>query len=197
MAHELPPLPYDYSALEPHYEERTLRLHHGAHHKAYVEGLNNAESRLAEARERGDFALVKHWERELAFHGSGHILHSMFWENMKPGGGGPAAGPVAEGIERDFGGFEIFKKQFSAAAAAVEGSGWALLCRLPAFDKLEILTAEKHQNLTQWGAVPLLVLDLWEHAYYLQYQNKRAAFIEAWWNLVNWEDVNRRLARQG
>ena len=195
--HELPSLPYDYSALEPHYEERTLRLHHGAHHKAYVEGLNNAESRLAEARERGDFALVKHWERELAFHGSGHILHSMFWENMKPGGGGPAAGPVAEGIERDFGGFEIFKKQFSAAAAAVEGSGWALLCRLPAFDKLEILTAEKHQNLTQWGAVPLLVLDLWEHAYYLQYQNKRAAFIEAWWNLVNWEDVNRRLARQG
>lgn len=195
--HELPSLPYDYSALEPHYEERTLRLHHGAHHKAYVDGLNNAEQRLAEARERGDFALVKHWERELAFHGSGHILHSMFWENMKPGGGGPAAGPVAEGIERDFGGFEIFKKQFSAAAAAVEGSGWALLCRLPAFDKLEILTAEKHQNLTQWGAVPLLVLDLWEHAYYLQYQNKRVAFIEAWWNLVNWEDVNRRLARQG
>ncbi len=195
--HELPSLPYDYSALEPHYEERTLRLHHGAHHKAYVDGLNNAEQRLAEAREKGDFSLVKHWERELAFHGSGHILHSIFWENMKPGGGGPAAGPVAEGIERDFGGFEIFKKQFSAAAAAVEGSGWALLCRLPAFDKLEILTAEKHQNLTQWGAVPLLVLDLWEHAYYLQYQNKRVAFIEAWWNLVNWEDVNRRLARQG
>ncbi|NLA05910.1 MAG: superoxide dismutase [Firmicutes bacterium] len=193
MKHELPALPYDYAALEPYYEEKTLRLHHGAHHKAYVEGLNNAVQKLAGAREKGDFALVKHWEREIAFHGSGHILHSLFWENMKPGGGGPAAGPVAELIERDFGGFDQFKKQFSAAAAAVEGSGWALLCEVPVFNKLEILTAEKHQNLTQWGAVPLLALDLWEHAYYLQYQNKRAAFIEAWWNLVNWEDVNRRL----
>ena len=193
MKHELPALPYDYAALEPYYEEKTLRLHHGAHHKAYVDGLNNAVQKLAGAREKGDFALVKHWEREIAFHGSGHILHSLFWENMKPGGGGPAAGPVAELIERDFGGFDQFKKQFSAAAAAVEGSGWALLCEVPVFNKLEILTAEKHQNLTQWGAVPLLALDLWEHAYYLQYQNKRAAFIEAWWNLVNWEDVNRRL----
>ena len=194
LKHELPSLPYDYNALEPYYEERTLRLHHGAHHKAYVDGLNNAAAKMAEARKKGDFALVKHWERELAFHGSGHILHSMFWENMKPGGGGPAVGPVADWIERDLGGFETFKQQFSAAAAAVEGSGWALLCLLPVFNKLEILTAEKHQNLTQWGAVPLLVLDLWEHAYYLQYQNKRAAFIEAWWNLVNWDDVNRRLA---
>ena len=193
VKHELPALPYDYAALEPYYEEKTLRLHHGAHHKAYVDGLNNAVQKLAGAREKGDFALVKHWERELAFHGSGHILHSMFWENMKPGGGGPADGPVAELIERDFGGFDQFKKQFSAAAAAVEGSGWALLCEVPVFNKLEILTAEKHQNLTQWGAVPLLALDLWEHAYYLQYQNKRAAFIEAWWNLVNWDDVNRRL----
>lgn len=194
VKHELPALPYDYNALEPHYEERTLRLHHGAHHKAYVDGLNNAEQKLAAAREKGDYALIKHWEREIAFHGSGHILHAMFWENMKPGGGGPAVGPVAELIERDFGGFEKFKKQFSAAAAAVEGSGWALLCQVPVFKKLEILTSEKHQNLTQWGAEPLLVLDLWEHAYYLQYQNKRAAFIEAWWNLVNWDDVNRRLS---
>jgi Fe-Mn family superoxide dismutase len=194
LKHELPSLPYDYAALEPYYEERTLRLHHGAHHKAYVDGLNNAGLKLAESREKGDFALVKHWERELAFHGSGHILHSIFWTNMKPGGGGPATGPVANRIERDFGGFETFKQQFTTAAAAVEGSGWALLCLLPAFNKLEILTAEKHQNLTQWGAVPLLVLDLWEHAYYLQYQNRRADFIEAWWNLVNWEDVNRRLA---
>ncbi|MGB4503013.1 MAG: superoxide dismutase [Dethiobacteria bacterium] len=194
MKHELPPLPYDYAALEPHYEERTLRLHHGAHHKAYVDGLNNAGLKLAEAREKGDFALVKHWERELAFHGSGHILHSIFWENMKPGGGGPATGPVAELIDHDFGDFEKFKKQYSAAAAAVEGSGWTLLCMIPPFNQLEILTAEKHQNLTQWGAVPLLALDLWEHAYYLQYQNRRADFIEAWWNLVNWEDVNRRFS---
>lgn len=193
MKHELPALPYGHDALEPHYEERTLRLHHGAHHKAYVDGLNNAAAKLIEAREKNDHALIKHWERELAFHGSGHILHSIFWENMKPGGGGPATGAVAGLIERDFGSFEQYQKQFSAAAAAVEGSGWTLLCFVPAFNKLEILTSEKHQNLTQWGAVPLLVLDLWEHAYYLQYQNRRAAFIEAWWNLVNWEDVNRRL----
>jgi Fe-Mn family superoxide dismutase len=104
---------------------------------------------------------------------------------------------VAGRIEADFGSFDAFKKQFSAAAVAVEGSGWALLCWNPLFGKLEILTAEKHQNLTQWGATPLLVLDLWEHAYYLQYQNKRAAFIEAWWNLVNWDDVNARLAGGG
>ncbi|SHF01961.1 superoxide dismutase [Desulforamulus putei] len=194
MKHQLPALPYDYNALEPYYDEQTVRLHHDAHHKAYVDGLNNAETKLAEAREKGDFALIKHWERELAFHGSGHILHTMFWENMSPNGGGPATGPVAEEINKSFGSFEAFKKQMSAAAVAVEGSGWALLCYNPMFKKLEILTAEKHQNLTQWGAVPLLVLDVWEHAYYLKYQNKRAAFVEAWWNLVNWEDVNRRLA---
>jgi superoxide dismutase, Fe-Mn family len=192
MKHELPSLPYEYGALEPHYEERTLRLHHDAHHKAYVDGLNNAEAKLIKAREEGDFALVKHWERELAFHGSGHILHTIFWDNMKPDGGGPATGKVAVRLEKDFGGFEPFKKQFSAAAAAVEGSGWAVLCWNPYFSKLEILTAEKHQDLTQWGAYPLLVVDVWEHAYYLQYQNKRPAFIEAWWNLVNWDDVNRR-----
>lgn len=193
MKHELPDLPYAYDALEPYYEERTLRLHHDAHHKAYVDGLNKAEAKLVEARENNDFSLVKHWERELAFHGSGHILHSIFWTNMKPEGGGPAEGAVAQQIKADFGGFPAFKEQFTAAAAAVEGSGWTLLCWNPQFDKLEILTSEKHQNLTQWGAIPLLVLDLWEHAYYLQYQNKKAAFIEAWWNLVNWEDVNARL----
>ena len=194
MKHELPALPYDYNALEPHYDEQTVRLHHDAHHKAYVDGLNNAEAKLAEAREKGDFALVKHWERELAFHGSGHILHTLFWDNMKPAGGGPATGLAAEKINQYFGSFETFKKQFSAAAVAVEGSGWTLLCYNPIFKKLEILTAEKHQNLTQWGVTPLLALDLWEHAYYLKYQNKRPAFVEAWWNLINWDDVNQRLA---
>ncbi len=194
MKHELPALPYEYNALEPHYDEQTVKLHHDAHHKAYVDGLNNAEAKLLEAREKGDFALVKHWERELAFHGSGHILHTLFWDNMSPQGGGPATGFVAEEIPKYFGSFDIFKKQFSAAAVAVEGSGWTLLCYNPIFKKLEILTAEKHQNLTQWGVIPLLALDLWEHAYYLKYQNKRAAFVEAWWNLVNWQDVNRRLA---
>lgn len=188
--HELPPLPYAYNALEPHYDEQTVRLHHDAHHKAYVDGLNNAEAKLAEARAKSDFSLVKHWERELAFHGSGALLHKFFWENMKPKGGGPATGDIAAQIKEDFGDYESFKKQFTAAAVAVEGSGWAILTWNNNFDKLEILTAEKHQNLTQWGSVPLLIVDVWEHAYYLKYQNKRAAWVEAWWNLVNWEDVN-------
>jgi Fe-Mn family superoxide dismutase len=190
--YELPVLPYAYNALEPHYDEQTVKLHHDAHHKAYVDGLNNADAKLAEAREKGDFSLVKHWERELAFHGSGHILHTLFWESMKPNGGGPATGKIEELINRDFGSFDNFKKHFSAAAVAVEGSGWALLCCNPNFGKLEILTAEKHQNLTMWGVVPILVLDVWEHAYYLKYQNKRAAFVEAWWNLVNWDGVNSK-----
>lgn len=191
MAHTLPALPYAFDALEPHYDGQTLRIHHDAHHKAYVDGLNIAEAKIAEAREKGDFALIKHWERELAFHGSGHILHTLFWESMSPGGGGEATGAVSERIKKDFGSYEAFKKQFSSAAVAVEGSGWALLCWNPLFEKLEILTAEKHQNLTQWGIVPLLALDLWEHAYYLKYQNKRAAWVEAWWNIVNWNNVNK------
>jgi len=192
MTHVLPELPYPYNALEPYYDEQTVRLHHDIHHKGYVDGLNNAETKIAEAREKGDFALIKHWARELAFHGSGHILHTMFWENMKPTGGGAASGPIAEAINKEFDNFDRFKQQFSAAAAAVEGSGWAILAFNPYFAKLEILQAEKHQDLTQWGVVPLLVVDVWEHAYYLKYQNKRAAFIEAWWNLVNWDDVNQR-----
>ncbi len=193
MNYSLPELPYPYEALEPHYSEQMLRLHHGAHHKAYVDGLNKAETRLQEARKEGDFSLVKHWERELAFHGSGHMLHTLFWENMSPQGGGSPEGPAAKQIEKDLEGFEAFKKQFSAAAAALEGSGWVLLCWHKRFHRLMILTSEKHQNLTLWGAEPLLVLDMWEHAYYLQYHNKKADFIEAWWNLVNWDDVNRKL----
>ncbi|WP_018306403.1 superoxide dismutase [Desulfitobacterium hafniense] len=192
MPYQLPELPYAYDALEPHYDEATVRLHHDIHHKGYVDGLNNAEAKLAEAREKGDFGLVKHWERELAFHGSGHLLHTLFWTNMTPDGGGTPAGALGESISQDFGSFEAFKKQFSAAAVAVEGSGWAVLVWNPEFKKLEILQAEKHQNLTQWGAVPLLTVDVWEHAYYLKYQNKRAAWVETWWNLVNWADVSQR-----
>lgn len=191
--HSLPALPYAYDALEPHLDEQTVRLHHGAHHKAYVDGLNNAEANLAQARDRGDYALVKHWERELAFHGAGHQLHALFWENMRPDGGGPPDGAVAARIEADFGTFAVFRKYFSAAATVVEGSGWALLCWNREFGRLEVLTVEKHQNLALWDSVPLLACDVWEHAYYLRYQNKRVAWIEAWWNLVNWDDVNRRL----
>ncbi|MGO5075026.1 superoxide dismutase [Clostridium sporogenes] len=192
MAHTLPNLNYDYNALEPHYDEKTLKIHHDIHHKAYVDGLNKAEQKLEEARKSGDFALIKHWEKEIAFHGSGHILHTLFWENMTPNGNLNPEGPVIEKIKQDFGDYEKFKKQFTEAAIAVEGSGWTILAWNPMFQKLVILQAEKHQNLTQWGVVPLLILDLWEHAYYLKYQNRRPEFINAWWNIVNWDIVNTR-----
>ena len=196
MPYELSPLPYSYDALEPHIDEQTLHLHHDKHHKAYVDGLNNAEAKLVEARGKADFALVKHWERELAFHGSGHILHSLYWSTMAPTGkgGGQPEGELLRQLAADFGSFDLFAKQFSAAAAAVEGSGWAVLALSPLGKKLEILTAEKHQNLTQWGCMPILTIDVWEHAYYLKYQNRRAEYIAAWWNVVNWPEAAARLA---
>lgn len=193
MKHILPDLPYAYNALEPHYDEATLKLHHGKHHQAYVDGLNKAEEKLLEARVNGDFALIKHWERELAFHGSGHLMHALFWANMSPNGGGEPSGLLLEDIVHNFGSFEAFKKQFSAAAAAVEGSGWALLIHSKEFKGLRVLTVEKHQDITLIGGIPLLTIDVWEHAYYLKYQNRRADWIASWWNLVNWEDVQRRL----
>ncbi len=195
MVYKLPELPYAYDALEPYYDEQTVRLHHTAHHKTYVNGLNNAVKKLDEARKKDDYSLIKHWEKELAFHGSGHVLHTLFWNNMSPNGGGNPTGQAAAQIEKDFGSFEAFKKHFSSTAATVEGSGWGLLVWNPYGDKLEVMAAEKHQDLTIWGAVPLLACDVWEHAYYLKYQNKRPAWIEAWWNLVNWKDVNDRLAK--
>ena len=160
MSFHLPELPYPYDALEPYCDEATVRLHHDVHHKAYVDGLNMTERKLAEARDAEDFALIKHWERELAFNGSGHLLHSIFWQNMRPGGAGSAQGILAERISKDFGSFDDFKKQFTAAAVAVEGSGWTLLVWSPYFAELEILQAENHQNLTQWGVIPLLTVDV-------------------------------------
>lgn len=193
MTHELPPLPYDYNALEPHIDEATMRLHHDKHHLAYVNGLNNAEAKLKEAREKGDFSLVKHWEREASFHGAGHFLHCIFWENMSPkGGGAPKNTEFIAAIDKKFGSFETMMKHFKAAGTAVEASGWVILTKNSMTHDLEILTAEKHQNLSQWVCTPLLALDVWEHAYYLKYQNNRAAYIEAFTNVINWEDVTKR-----
>jgi len=193
--HTLPPLPYPYGALEPWIDEATMRIHHDKHHQSYVDGLNLAEKKLEEARLSGDFGLVKHWERELAFHGAGHYLHTIFWEAMKPRGGGRPEGALAREIDGSFGGFEPFRRQFSEAAGKVEGSGWAILVWSPRSRRLEILTAEKHQNLSQWDAVPLLPLDVWEHAYYLKHRNDRAAYIRDWWNVVNWPYVQDRFAK--
>ena len=189
MMHELPPLPYAYNALEPYYDEQTVRLHHDMHHAAYVKGLNAAEEKLAGMLQSGDFSAVKALCADLAFHGSGHILHSIFWTNMKPNGGGVPSGALADAINRSFGSFEAFKGLLLAAANAVAGSGWAILAYRKEDDALVVLQAEKHENLTQWGVVPLLVLDVWEHAYYLKYQNRRPDYIAAWWNLVNWDRV--------
>ncbi len=194
MAHELPPLPYAYEALEPHIDSQTMRLHHDKHHLAYVNGLNKAEEKLAEARQKNDYALVKHWEREAAFHGAGHFLHCIFWENMCAKGGGQPSGELADAISGRFGNFEAFLSHFKAAGAAVEGSGWVLLVRNNMTRALDILTAEKHQDLTQWVVSPLLVCDVWEHAYYLKYQNNRAAYLDAFTNVINWQDVAKRLA---
>ncbi len=197
MAHELPPLDYAYNALEPHIDEQTMKLHHDMHHAAYVKGLNTAEAKLAEARESKDFGLTKHWERELAFHGAGHFLHCVFWKNMGPNGGGKPGGNLMKQIERDFQGFENFLGHFKAAATQVEASGWAMLVKNHAVQKLEILTAEKHQNLTQWVVEPLLVIDVWEHAYYLKYQNRRPEYVEAFTKVINWKDVEARFDGKG
>ena len=190
--HSLPPLPYAYNALEPYIDETTMRIHHDKHHLAYVNDLNKAEKELLSSRKTGDFDLVKHWERELAFNGAGHYLHTLFWTVMSPVGGGRPNGPLADAIDRDFDSFDAFKKQFSEAAAKVEGSGWAILVWSPRSRRLEILQAEKHQNLSQWDVIPLLPLDVWEHAYYLKHQNKRPDYIKDWWNVVNWPYVSKR-----
>ena len=191
-AHELPALPYAYNALEPVIDEQTVTLHHDKHHAGYVKGLNNAEKMLQQAREANDFGLIKHWERELAFHGSGHILHTIFWENLAPNGSGEPLGKLAQAIAQDFGDFAKFKAQMMAATNAVEGSGWGVLAWQPIFNRLDIFQAEKHQDLTQWGAIPLLVIDVWEHAYYLKYQNRRLEFVTNIFQIINWQDVTKR-----
>ncbi len=193
MPVSLPELPYAYNALEPHYDEATVRLHHDIHHKGYVDGYNAAEQKLIAARAAGDFSAIKHLSRELAFHGAGHQLHEIFWTNMKPAGGGAPTGALASQIDKDFGSFAGFRGQLEAAATTAEGSGWGLLVWNRTFGKLEVLTAEKHQNQAQFDAVVLIALDVWEHAYYLKYQNKRAAFVKAFLDhLINWDDVDAR-----
>ena len=159
-----------------------------------MDGLNTAETSMEDARRRNDYTYVKYWENELAFNGSGHILHSIFWTIMAPIGAGGQPGPnTMNQINNYFGSFDAFRQQFKSAAGKVEGSGWAILTWQPSWRRLEILQAEKHQNLTQWSGIPILVCDVWEHAYYLDYQNDRTKFIDNWWSLINWYEVERRL----
>lgn len=186
-------LPYSLDALEPFYSKETLDLHYNILYKGYVDKINSSLLNLESARARNDFKNIKCLEKELSFQGSGAILHEMFFQNMKPASEISRIDcRLVQKIIEDFGSFESFKRQFSEAATAVEASGWCLLVWVPSFKKLEILQCEKHQNLTLWGCKPLLVLDMWEHSYYLQYKTKRPDYIAAFWNIINWEEVNRR-----
>jgi len=187
----LPPLPYSYDALSAAIDEETMKLHHDIHHLGYVNGLNKAMDMIKLFKQSGDYSMAKHWERELAFHGAGHFLHTIFWYTMGEKNG-KISPKLNEYINRDFGGFEHFKKQFIATSNSVEGSGWGILAYIPNVDKLVILQAEKHQNQSQWLSIPILVLDVWEHAYYLKYQNKRAEYCENFFKVINWVAVSER-----
>lgn len=186
----LPALDYAYDALEPHIDAQTMELHHSRHHQAYVNGLNTALTRLAEAREKNDFGLVKHWSRESAFHGGGHFLHAMFWKVMSPNGGGePGNRTLRNAINESFGSYDGFKRHFKAASAAVEGSGWGVLAYEPNSNRLIIHQVERQSDLSLWATRPLLMVDVWEHAYYLKYQNRRGDYIDGFMEVVNWDAV--------
>jgi Fe-Mn family superoxide dismutase len=195
----LPPLPYGYADLEPYISAETMKLHHDKHHAGYVKGANAAFAQLEEIRRVGgvDIKRVRAVTDDLAFNASGHVLHSLFWVSMKKNGGGdpPVGSELSKMLLRDFGTLEAFRGQFNAAAVQVQGSGWGILAYEPLSQRLVVLAAEKHQNMSIWGCVPLLVLDVWEHAYYLQYQNRRADYIKAFAEVVDWDSVQGRLQR--
>jgi superoxide dismutase, Fe-Mn family len=189
----LPDLDYDYNALEPHITARLLELHHSKHHAAYVKQANETLEQLDEARDRGDFTKIAGLERSLAFNLSGHVLHSIFWRNLAPQAGGRPTGALAQAIDQSFGGFEKLKSQMTNVAATVMGSGWAALVWEPLAGRLLTCQIYDHQSNLAQGGTPLMVIDAWEHAYYLQYQNQKAAFFDAVWHLWNWSDIAARL----
>ena len=190
----LPELQYDYSALEPHISGKIMELHHDKHHAGYVKGANDTLEKLGEAREKEDFTRLASMEKALAFNLSGHVLHSLFWQNLTPKGGGEPKGELGEQIRKDFGGFTAFKRQLTEAASTIMGSGWGAVVWEPLAGRLLTTQIYDHlSNLAQAG-VPILVLDAWEHAYYLQYENRKTDFFQAVWNIWNWKDVADRFA---
>jgi len=189
---ELPKLKYDYNALEPHISEQQLTIHHKKHHQGYVNGANAIFDKLAEARKNNSDVDMKSTLKALSFNIGGHVLHSMMWDNFAPNAKPKPEGKVLAALESEFGSFERFKKEFSQAAKTVEGSGWAALAQCKKTGSLVITQIEKHSVNTYPGYSLLLVLDLWEHAYYLDYKNERGKFIEAFWNIVNWDTVAKR-----
>ena len=195
MTYTLPELPYDYGALEPHISAQIMQLHHDKHHAAYVTGANTALEKLAAARESGDFAAINKLEKDLAFHLGGHINHSVFWKNMSPDGGGRPDGEIAAAIDEFFGSFEGFQKQFNEVANGLQGSGWSVLVWDTLGKRLNINQLFDQQGNLPVGQLPVLQLDMWEHAFYLQYLNVKGDYVKAWWNVVNWPDVAERLAK--
>jgi Fe-Mn family superoxide dismutase len=199
VTYALPELPYDYAALDPHISARIMELHHSKHHAAYVAGANTALEKLAEAREAGDFANVTRLSKDLAFHLGGHTNHSIFWNNLSPEGGDKPEGELAAAIDDAFGSFDKFVAHFSAAATSLQGSGWAILAYEPLGGNVVIEQLYDQQGNVPVGTIPLLMLDMWEHAFYLDYVNVKADYVKAFWNIVNWADVAKRFeaARQG
>jgi len=196
-AYVLPPLPYDYAALEPAIDAETMHLHHDKHHQAYVDNLNKTLKALAEPGADANPALLSGLEEDLSFNAGGHLLHTIFWSIMAPpssGGGGDPTGARADALTKDFGSVEAFKTRFSKVAAGVKGSGWAILAYEPVGDRLLVTQAKQHDMQLVAGAIPLLPLDVWEHAYYLKYHNVKAEYVKAWWSVVNWGAVGSALA---
>lgn len=191
-SYTLPELPYDYAALEPHISARIMELHHTKHHKAYVDGANAALAGMVEARESGNFAAINKLEKDLAFHLGGHVNHSIFWTNMAPGAGGRPDGELAAAIDEFFGSFDGFQAHFQAASLGIQGSGWGVLSWDPVGAKLIIQQLFDQQGNTAQGTIPVLQLDMWEHAFYLDYQNVKADYVSAFWNIVNWSNVSQR-----
>ena len=195
MTYTLPELDYDYSALEPHVSAEIMELHHSKHHAAYVKGANTALEQLSEARASGNLGAVNKLEKDLAFHLGGHINHSTFWKNMSPDGGGQPEGEVSSALDEFFGGFDAFQKHFNAVANGVQGSGWSMLVWDTLGSRMNINQLFDQQGNLPAGQIPLLQLDMWEHAYYLQYKNVKGDYVDAFWNVVNWNDVAERLSK--
>lgn len=191
----LPDLPYDYAALEPHISGRIMELHHDKHHATYVAGANTALEKLAAARESGDFGAVAGLEKNLAFNLGGHVNHSVFWQNLSPDGGDKPTGELAAAIDEHFGSFDKFQAHFTANALAIQGSGWSILAWDSIGQKLIIVQLYDQQANLALGLVPLVVLDMWEHAFYLDYVNVKADYVKAWWNIVSWADAAARFDR--
>ena len=188
----LPELPYDFAALEPHLSAKILEVHHGKHHKAYVDGANKQLELLADAREKKDYSKIALLERALAFNVSGHLLHCLYWQNLSPKGGGEPTGTLAAAIQKDFGSFENFKSHLTEASMTTMGSGWGVLAWEPALKRLMVIQLHDHESLAAVGMVPLMALDAWEHAFYLQYGPAKADYFKAIWNVWNWADIQAR-----